>query len=93
MNIIIAIFPQPTRPIIGDEINYFLDDKRRQLESTTIRKYDRIINLFQFSMSIYAYQALNSIEPNILSIIINQQPPAESVIAVCLKYSNNIIFS
>ena len=55
-------FPQPASPNIEEVLKRFLDNKRTELKSTTIRKYEGTIDLFQLSMNSYAYQALNPIE-------------------------------
>lgn len=55
-------FPTPADPNIEQVLNSFLEDRRREIKPSTMRKYEDIISLFKDSMNGYGHQYLDKNE-------------------------------
>jgi len=54
--------PQPAEKTIEVVLDEFLEEQRKRLKPSTMRKYEDIIDLFQSCLDGYAYQSLNKQE-------------------------------
>lgn len=69
-------FPAPATPNIEQVLSRFLEDRRKRLKPSTMRKYEDIIGLFQDSMDGYAHQYLDKSEAALFDSLYNAEGDA-----------------
>jgi len=64
-------FPQPPKKTIEAVLNEFLEEQRKRLKPSTVRKYEDIIDLFRSCLDGYAHQGLNKQEDALFDRLYN----------------------
>lgn len=65
--------PQPAEKTIEAVFDEFLEEQRRRLKPSTVRKYEDIIDLFRSCLDGYAYQGLNKQEDALFDRLYNAE--------------------
>ncbi len=63
--------PQPAEKTIETVLDEFLNEQQERLKSSTVRKYESIISLFQSCLNNYAYQSLDEQEAALFDQLYN----------------------
>ncbi len=65
--------PQPAEKTIEAVFDEFLEEQRKRLKPSTVRKYEDIIDLFRSCLDGYAYQGLNKQEDALFDRLYNAE--------------------